>query len=199
LRAELGLPVEGFLACFVGGDWRRKGLRPAIEALRELPDVHLVVVGAGDKDEFAAIVATAGAATRVHFVGKRPDPHRYMQAADAYLFPSLYEALSLSCIEASACGLPLVVTKINGTDELVEDGVNGFFVEHGAGSIAARLRQLRDDPALRDRMAERSAEVGGRYGWDAIAAAHEAVYAEIDAMGEGLAAAPPKSKESVTC
>jgi UDP-glucose:(heptosyl)LPS alpha-1,3-glucosyltransferase len=180
LRAELGLPTDGFMACFVGGDWRRKGLRPAIEALRLVPDVRLAIVGAGDKSEFAAIAAAAGVGDRVHFVGRRPDPHRYLQASDTYLFPSLYEAFSLSCIEAAACGLPLLVTKINGTDELVEDGTNGFFVEHEPASIAARLRQLRDDPDLRDRMARRSAEVGQRYGWDAIAAAHEAVYAELD-------------------
>ena len=182
LRSEIGLPAEGLLACFVGGDWRRKGLRPEIEALREVAGVRLVVVGAGDQAEFAAIAVGAGVADRVHFVGKRPDPHRYLQAADVYLFPSLYEAFSLSCIEAAACGLPLVVTKINGSEELVEEGVNGFFVEHAAASIASRLRTLRDDPDLRERMAVRSAEVGQRYDWDTIAAAHEAVYAELDAL-----------------
>ncbi|HEX8325135.1 MAG TPA: glycosyltransferase family 4 protein [Tepidisphaeraceae bacterium] len=180
LRGELGLPTDGLLACFVGGDWRRKGLRPAIESLRDATGVRLVVVGAGDPAEFGAIAAVAGVANRVHFVGKRPDPHRYLQAADVYLFPSLYEAFSLSCIEAAACGLPLVVTKINGSEELVEEGVNGFFVEHDAASVATRLRELRDDASLRERMAARSAEVGQQYDWDTIAAAHEAVYAELD-------------------
>ena len=89
LRSELGLPTDGMLACFVGGDWRRKGLRPAIESLRDATGVCLIVVGAGDQAEFGAIAAAAGVADRVHFVGKRPDPHRYLQAADVYLFPSL--------------------------------------------------------------------------------------------------------------
>lgn len=185
LRGELGLPTDGMLACFVGGDWRRKGLRPAIEALREAAGVRLVVVGAGDQAEFGAIAAAAGVADRVHFVGKRPDPHRYLQSADVYLFPSLYEAFSLSCIEAAACGLPLVVTKINGSEELVEDGVNGFFVEHDAASIASRLRELRDDAILRERMAIRSSQIGQQYDWDTIAAAHEAVYAELDQLAGG--------------
>ena len=184
LRGELGLPIDGLLACFVGGDWRRKGLRPAIESLRDAAGVRLVVVGAGNQAEFAAIATAAGVGDRVHFVGKRPDPHRYLQAADVYLFPSLYEAFSLSCIEAAACGLPLVVTKINGSEELVEEGVNGFFVEHDAASIAPRLRTLRDDPDLRTQMATRSAEKGKQYDWDTIAAAHEAVYAELDQLEE---------------
>ena len=182
LRGELCLPTDGMLACFVGGDWRRKGLRPAIESLRYATGVRLVVVGGGDPAEFAAIAAAAGVADRVHLVGKRPDPHRYLQAADVYVFPSLYEAFSLSCIEAAACGLPLVVTKINGSEELVNDGVNGFFVEHDATSIGVRLRELRDDASLRERMAAKSAEIGRRYEWDTIAAAHEAVYTELDSL-----------------
>ena len=180
LRERLGLPTEAFLACFVGGDWRRKGLRAAIESLRGLAGVHLVVAGAGDVDEFAAHAAAAGAADRVHFVGKRPDPQSYMRASDAYVFPSLYEAFSLSCIEAAACGLPLVVTRINGAEELVEDGTNGFFVDHDGGSIAAALRRLRDDPALRDRLSAHAAADARRYAWDAIAAEHGKVYDELD-------------------
>jgi UDP-glucose:(heptosyl)LPS alpha-1,3-glucosyltransferase len=179
LRADLGLPTDGFLACFVGGDWRRKGLRPAIESLRTLKDVHLVVVGAGDQAEFAAYASIVGAEKRVHFAGKRSDPQRFLQASDAYVFPSLYEAFSLSCIEAAACGLPLVVTKINGTEELVAEGMNGFFTEHHANPIAKRLEQLRDDPALRDRMSARAAADASRFGWDEIAEKHEAVFAEL--------------------
>ena len=78
--------------------------------------------------------------------------------------------------------MPLIVTNINGSEELVEDGVNGFFVEHDAASIATRLRTLRDDPILREQMAARSAEIGQRYDWDTIAASHEAVYVELDLL-----------------
>lgn len=66
--------------------------------------------------------------------------------------PPAFEALSLVSLEAAGAGLPPVVTRINGTDELVEDGRNGFFVEPNAADIAAKVRCLVESPDLRQRM-----------------------------------------------
>jgi glycosyltransferase involved in cell wall biosynthesis len=170
LRAELGLPASAFIALFVGGDWERKGVRDAITALAGMADTELVVLGRGDERamrEHAARVGTRD--TQLHFPGPSPTPERWYAAADAFLFPSRYEAFSLVTLEAAASGLPIICHPINGTTELVEEGVNGYLVPFGADALRDRLLTLRDDGATRSAMAVAARDRSLRYGWDRIA------------------------------
>ena len=179
LRQRFELPLDTMLSCFVGGDWHRKGLAHAIEALRFATDTGLVVVGAGNQEHYHALAADFGVADRVWFKGSTRHPEDLLRACDTYVFPSSYEAFSLSCIEAAACGLPLIVTPINGMVELVEHGVNGVFIEPCGESIGATLVKLRDDAALRESMSKAIAAKGAALDWDNVAKAHEAVYTEV--------------------
>lgn len=180
-RRELGLAETERVALFVGGDWQRKGLRHAVEGIAGTQDWSLVVVGAGDADGFAALARRHGAGERVRFEGRRPDPRPYYAAADVLLFPSSYEAFSLVTLEACAAGLPLIVPRLNGTEELVRDGVNGWFTEARGASIAARLDALTADPQqlATARVAAREASEG--YDWEDIVDRYEALYAELAA------------------
>jgi glycosyltransferase involved in cell wall biosynthesis len=180
-RARLGLPPDPPVAVFMGGDWWRKGLHHAIDGVAGAPEWHLVVAGAGAGGS-AAIkrhADRAGAADRVHFVGKLSDPRPALWAADALVLPSAYEGFSLATLEAAAAGLALVVPRINGTEELVEDGVNGFFCERDGATIAARLRALGDDRRLLAAVgaaARRSVEA---YDWERIVDAYEWLYVQL--------------------
>ncbi|HWH95420.1 MAG TPA: glycosyltransferase family 4 protein [Baekduia sp.] len=179
VRAELGIADGERLALFVGGDWHRKGLRYAIEGVAAAPGWRLAVAGDGDRAGFVQLAADYGIGDRVSFLGKVAKPHGLYAAADALTFPSHYEAFSLVTLEAAAAGLPLLVARINGTDELVEDGVNGWFVERDGATIGARLRELGDDPARHDAMraaARRSAE---RYDWERVTDDFERLYRDV--------------------
>jgi glycosyltransferase involved in cell wall biosynthesis len=187
LRAALELPADAFLALFVGGDWERKGVRDAIDAVAATPDVHLVIVGRGDAAAMLAHAVRAGAAGRVHVRPPSPAPERFYAAADAFVFPSRYEAFSLVTLEAAASGLPIVCHAINGTEELVADGVNGWLVPFGPDAIAARLRTLRDDPELRARMSAAAVKASEPYAWDTVAAAYFAALEEAVRAGPGAA------------
>jgi len=178
LRDRLGLPSSELLALFVGGDWERKGVRDAIGAIGAVPDAQLVIVGRGDRAAMLAHAARAGAAGRVHVVAPTPAPQDYYAACDLFLFPSRYEAFSLVTLEAAASGLPIVCHRINGTEELVIDGVNGWLVPFGPEALSARVMQLRDDAALRARMAAAALESSRRYAWDRVA---EEYFAVLDA------------------
>jgi glycosyltransferase involved in cell wall biosynthesis len=149
VRNELGAGDE-LVALFVGGDWNRKGLGIAIEALRAVPDLHLWVVGEGDVARFAARAEAAGVGTRVRFLGRRADTERFYAAADIFVFPTLYEAAPLVAYEAAASALPIVATAVNGLDELLVDC--GLAVERSAESVAAALARLAADPDLRRRL-----------------------------------------------
>ena len=178
LRRGLGLPEDAFLCLFVGGDWDRKGLADAIRAVAGLPKAALAVVGLGDVDRFGALVREAGAAGRVFFVGRSPRPQDYYAAADAFTFPSRYEAFSLVTLEAAASGLPILARRINGTEELIEDGVNGFFLDGLPASLGEKIGILQQDPARLGRMSEAALESSRRYTWDRVAAEQLAVFEE---------------------
>lgn len=182
IRAELGVD-GGLMALFVGGDWKRKGLRYVIEALPGAPGWSLVVVGEGDRRRFEALAASLGVGDRVHFAGRRADPAPIYMAADAFVFPSAYEAFPLAVLEAAASGLPLLVVRGNGTEELVRDDLNGYFVERDGGSIARCLAQLGKSPELRSRLgagARRSVE---DHSWENVVDAYIAVYRTLEGDG----------------
>ncbi|MFI5310980.1 MAG: glycosyltransferase family 4 protein, partial [Gemmatimonadales bacterium] len=132
LRTQLGLPSDEFLALFVGGDWERKGVRDAISAIAGLADSRFVVLGSGDSEAMCAYADRVGASRQVIFAGPTSRPQDYYAACDAFLFPSRYEAFSLVTLEAAASGLPIIAHAINGTEELVRNGDNGWLVPSGA-------------------------------------------------------------------
>jgi glycosyltransferase involved in cell wall biosynthesis len=181
LRAGFGLPADACIALFLGGDWERKGVRDAISATAGLQDVVLAIVGAGDQDAMRAHAAAVGAAAQVHFGGMSREPERWYQAADLLLFPSRYEAFSLVTLEAAASGLPIIAHAINGTEDLVTDGTNGYLSEWGPDALRAHVVRVRDDTALRRRLSAGAVASAARYDWDRIAAEHLQVIREAGA------------------
>lgn len=180
-RTRASLPAEEseLIALFVGGDWQRKGVRHAIEAVAAAPGWRLVVVGAGDEPHFAELARRCGADGRVRFTGRLADPRPWYAAADVLLLPSTYEAFPLVILEAAAAGLAIVAPRINGTDELVDDGVNGWFAPADGAAIAARLRELGQDRDRLARMREAARATSERYDWERIVDRYEALYAEL--------------------
>jgi glycosyltransferase involved in cell wall biosynthesis len=177
-----GVPENDIVAVFVGGEWRRKGLDLAIRALGRLPqkNVRLVVLGKdAEQARFEALAQEAGVRGRVDFLGFRKDVAEAMAASDLFLFPSWYEAFSLATIEAAACGLPIVASKINGAEDFVVPGDTGFFIEHEPEQIAAVLQPLIEDASARRRMGENARKVvEQRYTWDRVARLTEEAYLE---------------------
>ncbi|HKO55087.1 MAG TPA: glycosyltransferase family 4 protein [Thermoanaerobaculia bacterium] len=76
----------------------------------------------------------------------------FYQSLHVYVCASLSEGTPNPCLEAAACGLPVLTTPVGNMPELIRDGENGLFVTRDVDDIAAKLRRLRDDPELRGRM-----------------------------------------------
>lgn len=182
-RRRLGLADGDLVALFVGGEWDRKGLDHAIRAVAQAEGWHLLVVGRGDVERYRALAGEAGAADRVHFAGATADTAPYYASAEAFLLPTAYEAFPLVALEASAAGLPLLMTAVNGVEELLVDGENGYFIERDADVIAARLGQLGADQGRRTAMAEAAARASRRYTWAAVVDAYDALYTGLAAEG----------------
>ena len=178
IRRRLGLPEMHFLGLFVGGDWDRKGPTDAIKAIAGLPETTLIVVGSGDIARFTAVAAQAGVAGNVIFAGRSSAPQDYYSAADVFVFPSRYEAFSLVTLEAVASGLPIIALPINGTEELIEEGVNGFFAEPNAASFQSKLLLLQSQPARCRDMSEAALRSSLPYTWERVAAEQIQVFEE---------------------
>lgn len=180
-RSELGLNARDRLAVFVGGDWERKGLRHAVDALALAPGWHLAVAGAGEAQPLVARARQAGTGGRLHILGPVHDTPRLYAAGDAFVLPTAYETFSLVTYEAAASGLPLLVTRVSGVEDLLEDGANGWFIDREPVGIAARLRQLSDDPQLARALGDRARTAAARHSWGAMADGYLAVYSELTA------------------
>ena len=128
-RERLGIGEHQLVALFVGGEWERKGLRPVVEALADAPEWMLAVAGPGDRAHFEQLARSLGVHERIRWLGVQREVAPLYAMADAFVLPTSYETFSLATFEAAASGLPLLATPVNGIRELLEPGVNGFFID----------------------------------------------------------------------
>ena len=137
---------------FVGRLAWEKNLRPLIEAVSNL-DAELVLVGEGpQKEELIAHAAEKKA--DVIFFGRvsNADLPKILNSWDVFVLPSLYEGHPKALLEAMACGLPVVGTRVTGIRELIVDGENGLLCEPDAPSIRQTIERVLGDSALRTRL-----------------------------------------------
>jgi glycosyltransferase involved in cell wall biosynthesis len=169
LRARLRLP-DGVLAAWTGRLLRGKGLETLLEALAvvagESPDLRLVLVGSGAgqalsvEDALRRRAAEGDLAGRVVFAGRLDRVEEALRAADFFAFPSLFEGLGISLVEAAACGLPAVASRTGGIVDVVEEGRSGLLVAPGdPTALAGGLRTLAASPEGRASMGREARRV----------------------------------------
>lgn len=181
LRARLDIGAHELVALFVGGEWERKGLRYAIQAVARLQNWHLVVIGSGDTELYRSLAVEAGAGERVHFEGMTADPAPYYAGADGFLLPTAYETFSLVTFEAAAAGLPLLVSRVSGVEEILVEGRNGWFIDRDPKMIAQRLEALTDE-ATRRTMGAAAREDSARFSWERAVEGYDRLYRELMAQ-----------------
>ncbi len=127
------------------GNFAWKGLGLILEALAMGVNAKLVVIGGGPGEiaDFKRL-----AKTDVQFTGMQTDIRPYLWASDAFVFPSVYETFPLVCLQAAAAGLPLIVTRLNGVEELMAGADCGWTVERSAPALFAAMQS-----AVADRQA----------------------------------------------
>jgi glycosyltransferase involved in cell wall biosynthesis len=155
----LGVPAGSFAIACVANYRPRKGIEVLVDAFGKLAHSvapHLLLIGGGmDAPRLARHIAASPAASRIHVLGYRADAPALTAACDLFVLPSTKrEGLARSLIEAMAYGVAPVVTDCGGSPELVQHGVSGLVVPVAdPGALAAAIRMLHDDAALRARLA----------------------------------------------
>jgi glycosyltransferase involved in cell wall biosynthesis len=165
LRQRLGFD-QGTTLLSVGHLIERKGHHLVIEALRELPELSLVIAGDGPEETaLRGLVAQWSLQDRVVFAGRLDQARlrEHYQAADALVLASSREGWANVLLEAMACGTPVVATPVDGTPEVVAQAAAGqLTVDRSAQAVAAAVRALLADPP--DRTATRAYAEG--FSWD---------------------------------
>jgi UDP-glucose:(heptosyl)LPS alpha-1,3-glucosyltransferase len=136
---------------FAGSGFERKGLEFAVRALARLPaTVRLEVAGKGNPSRYQRLAKELGVEGRLRFLGSAQRIEEVYGRSDILVHPAIYEPFSNTCLEAMACGLPVVTSRINGASEIVRPGENGKVVENPADipELAAAIQYFLD-PAIR--------------------------------------------------
>jgi len=178
-RRKLGL-TEKKIVLSVGRMQPLKGLDVLIGAMSRLgdtSDTRLVLVG-GDPERDRELTRLQTFARglrlqdRVSFVGavKQVDLPAYYSAADVFVLPSYYESFGLVALEAMACGLPIIASRVGGPRTFVKQGVIGYLIPwHCPEPYAERLEVLLSNTALRESMGRAAREKARGMGWNRVA------------------------------
>ena len=175
MRRALGLspddPVVGLVARL---DHWAKGHAELFQALAQVRSrypLRCLVIGGGRRQpEMVALVRELSLTPFVNFLGHRDDIPDLLAALDIFVLPSHSEGISRSLLEAMAAGLPVVVSDVGGSPEVVRSGVNGLLIPARDPSALARaLLRLLSDPALGQKLGSAaSQQVAANFSLDRV-------------------------------
>ena len=147
-RGELALPRDGTVVAGLGRLHPQKNWPLFLRLAARFPEVAFVIAGTGPQEERLRAQAPAN----VHFAGFR-DARTVLAAADVFLLTSDYEGTPMTLLEAMACGVPPVVSAVDGCAEILADGAGGLTAPAGDDvAFAAQLGQVLGDPERRARI-----------------------------------------------
>lgn len=158
VRAELGIPGDAVAVCIAGSLIRRKGHHLLIEALSGLAGRawHLVIIGEGEeRSACERLLEERNLRGRTSMMGQRSpaEVERLLSGMDIFVLPSVMEAFPYTILEAMACGLPVVASRIFGIPEAALDGETALLVDPGSrDALANAIERLLCDPELRLRL-----------------------------------------------
>ena len=142
----------------------------------------LVLVGEGPELEPArARLRALGLGADVEYAGERLDIVDVLSQADAFLLPSATESFGLAALEAMACGVPVVASRVGGLPEVIDDGVTGFLhTQEDIEGMARSVVSLFSDHALHARIASAARAVAvDRFSVSRVVPLYEAAYAAL--------------------
>lgn len=161
LRRELGLPEDGLLIGSVGRLHRHKSHETTIEALvsarQQGAPVSAVFIGEGaQRAQLEEHARTLGVADAVVFAGAQRPVVPWMQSLDIFVLPSIWEGQPLALLQATACGLPVLASNIEGNTAVLGSDYPGLFAPGDADWLARLLiTAMRDSsflPSLREKV-----------------------------------------------
>jgi N-acetyl-alpha-D-glucosaminyl L-malate synthase BshA len=147
--------------------------------IRQQVAARLVIVGEGpERGNLTQLVRALDLQAHVEMIGEAQDVVSVLSAADLFLLPSLQESFGLSALEAMACGVPVVASRVGGLPEVVEDGVTGCLHPPDAvEEMAACAIDILSNDSLRARLGEAGVRVAReKFSADRVVPLYETLY-----------------------
>jgi len=171
---------------FIGRLDHMKGVQVLLDAFKTLKEdgvtAHLTIIGDGpDRDKLQNLSRDAGVNDSISFCGAVEDIIPYLQKSALFVLPSLSEGLSNVLLEAMACGLPIVATRVGGNIDLIRDGENGILVEtENSNQLSEAMKKILQDKALAKKLgSEARKTVEQRFSLISIADRYLSLYQKL--------------------
>ncbi|MDZ7651165.1 MAG: glycosyltransferase [Burkholderiaceae bacterium] len=188
-----GSPFDDHSFCLVGTVGRLQTVKDQTNLVRALAyaigksaggraRLRLAIVGDGpQRAEVEAVIAATGMEPYVWLAGARDDIPSVVRGLDIFALPSLAEGISNTILEAMACGLPVVATRVGGNPDLVHDGQTGLLVPPAdPRALGEALLALLHEPAARRRLGQTARTVCERsFSLERMVADYAAVYDQL--------------------
>jgi glycosyltransferase involved in cell wall biosynthesis len=205
LRRQLGLPAEGLLigmvARFVPFKDHAGVLHAVAGLLQAKIETRLALVGSGPLgDELRRLAHELEIADRVHFLGELDRVERFLNALDVFVSNSSHnEGLSLAILEAMACDVPVVATRVAAHAEVLDEGNAGVLIPpRDTPSLVRALRQLADDPHLLSSLGRTGRQrIQDHYTLASMVESYRQLYIQLAGLPEKPLC--PRKNEAHTC
>lgn len=148
---------------------------------RQYSQCRLTLVGDGDlRPQIENLAEELGIARWITFAGMQKNVHPYLQEADIFVLPSVYEGNPMTIIEAMGTGLPIVATTVGGIPDMLENQRNALLVPCREEAVCQACAALLEDENLRRRLGRQALADSLRFSADSMAGRYGAVYALRD-------------------
>ena len=197
-RKALGI-AESKVVLSVGRIEPLKGLDILIRAVAQLEDVsdtRLLIVGGSpssdpEVEQLRAVASEEGIGDAVTFTGKvdQAELTTYYNAADVFVLASYYESFGLVALEAMACGVPVIASRVGGPRTFIRDSLTGYLIPWQCPEpYAQRIEMLLSNPGLRASMGDAAREEASKRGWNSAARGMSGLYDSLSAAAWRYAA-----------
>jgi len=151
------------------------------EIIAEIQDVMFWFIGDGSlRQELETLARDLGISKHINFMGKRTDVADLVAQLDLFILPSLWEGFPTVIMESMASGIPVLATRIPGTDELIEDGLTGWLVDPGSSeALANGIIQVLKNPEEWDGIKERALKGVSRFSIENISAHYHSLFQKL--------------------
>lgn len=164
VRKQHGVGESETVLLFISNNFKLKGLRVILEAMAMADKSYrLFVIGNDNPDPYVRWAARNGMDKQLIFIGPLKEVEKYYGAADIFVLPTAYDAFGNVCLEAMACGLPVITTRTAGAAELIRDHENGYVLKNrNPEELAGRLAALESE-SVRSKIGATNASEAARY------------------------------------
>jgi len=168
VRAKYGIGRDELVFLIISNDFKLKRVDLILKAMALLKKkgVRLLVIGNDKQRPYQRWARKNNLEKQVLFLGPKENIERYYAASDIFILPTIYDAFANVCLEAMACGLPVITSVTNGASELIQDGKHGYVLNTQEPDELVRRIEALEPLSERSRMGKDAAARAKRFTMD---------------------------------